>query len=366
MRIPNWPVAGEREIELLREVLDHPQWGGYNPMVARFEEQFAALQSVQHCISAVNGTVTLELLLTAAGIGAGDEVIVPAISFVATATAVSRVGATPVFVDIEPHSFNMDPACAERAITAKTKAIIAVHFGGPLADMDRLVPLAEAHKLILVEDAAHSQGAEWRGRGAGSIGWAGSFSFQNGKVLTAGEGGAMTTNSSDVAVKLRSLCNIGRKAGENFFYHYALGTNARMTGLQAAVLVGQLERFGRQVALRVRNAASIINAASGKRGLTWQHVPEQVTANSWYLMLGRVDASYGRSRNQLHKDLTAQGIPCTPFYPHPLYRNPLYLHGGCRVEPCPNSEACIEDAFWLPHRVLMADEESTREIAAAF
>ncbi len=366
MQIPNWPIAGERELELIQKVLQSPQWGGYHPLVTQFENQFAALQQVEHCISAMNGTITLEVLLAAAGIGAGDEVIVPAISFVATATSVSRVGATPVFVDIEPYSFNVDPACVERAITAKTKAIIVVHFGGPLANMDRLVELAEDRKVLLIEDAAHSQGASWRGRGAGSFGWASSFSFQNGKVLTAGEGGAMTTNSADLARKLRCLTNIGRKEGENFFFHYELGTNARITGFQAAVLVAQLERLPSQIALRSKNAAAIIEATRGVKGLTWQHIPAEVTANSWYLMLGRIDAAaFGRTRDQLHKDLTAVGIPCTPFYPHTLYRNPLYIRGGCRVEPCPNAEACVQDAFWLPHRVLMGDEYLTQAIASS-
>lgn len=364
MQIPNWPVAGERELELIRQVLESPQWGGYHPFVNEFEHEFATLQKVDHCVSAMNGTITLELLLAAAGIGPGDEVIVPAISFVATATSVSRVGATPVFVDIEPYTFNIDPTCVERAISTKTKAIIAVHFGGPLADMDRLLALADDRKLILIEDAAHSQGASWRGKGAGSMGWAGSFSFQNGKVLTAGEGGAMTTNSPHLALKLRSLTNIGRKAGENFFFHYELGTNARISGFQAAVLIAQLERLPAQIALRARNAASIIESTRAVKGLTWQHIPEQVTTNCWYLMLGRIDAaSFGRTRNQLHKDLSALGIPCTPFYPHTLYQNPLYLAGGCRVEKCPNAEECVSDAFWFPHRVLMADPFSIQTIS---
>ena len=196
------------------------------------------------------------------------------------------------------------------------------------------------------------------------MGWAGSFSFQNGKVLTAGEGGAMTTNSSDLALKLRSLTNIGRKAGENFFFHYELGTNARISGLQAAVLIAQLERLPPQIALRARNAASIIESTLAVKGLTWQHIPEQVTSNSWYLMLGRINAaSFGRTRNQLHKDLSELGIPCTPFYPHTLYKNPLYLAGGCRVEQCPNAEECVSDAFWFPHRVLMADPLSIQSIS---
>src|SRR5512141_2708452 len=156
MEIPNWPVATEREIEMLREVLESERWGGYHEFVARLEREFAAFQHCAGGVAAMNGTVTLEMALEAAGVGAGDEVIVPAISFISTATAVSRVGATPVFVDIEELSFNMDPERAAAAITPRTRAIVAVHFGGVMADMDRLSPLAAAHSLVLIEDAAHA------------------------------------------------------------------------------------------------------------------------------------------------------------------------------------------------------------------
>ncbi|HLY17418.1 MAG TPA: aminotransferase class I/II-fold pyridoxal phosphate-dependent enzyme, partial [Bryobacteraceae bacterium] len=164
-----WPVSTERELELLREVLDSGRWGGHSDFVKRFEREFAAWAHCAHGVSAMNGTVTLEMALCAAEVGAGDEVIVPAISFVSTAMAVSRVGATPVFVDIEPLSFNMDPERAAAAITPRTKAVIAVHFGGAMAEMERLGPLAAEHSLALIEDAAHAHGSEWNGRRAGSL-----------------------------------------------------------------------------------------------------------------------------------------------------------------------------------------------------
>ena len=196
MQIPNWPISTEREVELLREVLDSGRWGGHSDFVKRLEREFAGFTQCAHAISAMNGTVTLEMALSAAGVGPGDEVIVPTISFISTAMAVSRVGATPVFVDIEPLSFNMDPERAAAAIAPRTKAIIAVHFGGAIADMDRLVPLAAERGLALIEDAAHAHGSEWAGRRAGSLALAGSFSFQNSKVITAGEGGMLTTNDA--------------------------------------------------------------------------------------------------------------------------------------------------------------------------
>jgi len=365
MRMPNWPAAGVRELELLRQVLDSPQWGGFHPIVTQFEQDFASFQHCAQGVSAANGTVTLEMLLHCAGLGAGDEVIVPAISFISTATAVSRVGATPVFVDLEPYSFNMDPDRAERAVNSKTRAIVVVHFGGSMVNLDRFTSLARDKNLLLIEDAAHAHGSEWRGRRAGSFGLAGSFSFQNGKVLTAGEGGMVTTNDAAFAGRLRSFANQGRLPGEDFFFHYSLGSNFRLTALQAAVLTAQFEKLPGEIKLRTANASLLYRLLSDVPGLRLQEVPAEVTANSWYLLLGRIEAGrYGETRDEFHQRLTAAGVPCTPFYPHALYGNPLYQRGGCRVEPCPNAEACVRDAFWLPHRVLMADEETLREVAA--
>lgn len=366
MKIPDWPQAGERERELLDEVLRSPQWGGFHPMVSEFEQKFAAFQDAKHCATAANGTLTLEAGFAAAGFASGDEVIVPAISFISTATAVSRAGLTPVFVDIEPYTFNMDPARAEAAIGPRTRGICIVHFGGPLANIDAFTEIAKRRGLALFEDAAHAHGSEWKGRRAGSFGWWSSFSFQNGKVLTAGEGGALLTSDDEMAASLRSILNQGRRAGEGFFHHYTLGTNARITALQAAVLTAQLEQLPAQIVQRRENEARIRQCVADRAGLELQRVLPEVNAHAHYLLLGRIDAAkYGETRDEFHARLTGQGIPCTPFYPHPLYANPLYREWPCRVTECPNAEAAISDAFWLPHRVLMADEETTAEVARA-
>jgi dTDP-4-amino-4,6-dideoxygalactose transaminase len=361
MKIPKWPVAGEREMELIRDVLESGQWGGFNGIVQRFEREFAAFQHCAYGVSAANGTVTLEMALEAIGIGPGDEVIVPAISFVSTATAVSRVGALPVFVDIEPYSFHIDPDRAAAAVTPRTKALMAVHFGGPVANMDRLSALG----IPVIEDAAHSQGAEWRGQRAGSFGVAGSFSFQNGKVMTAGEGGILTTNDEEFAKRLRAIANTGRREGEGFFFHYTPGSNYRLTALQAAVLIAQLERLPGQNARRERYAGIVREQTAELAGLTWQQVPPEAKVHTNYLMLARIDAAqFGASRDEFHRCVTAAGIPCTPFYPHPLYGNPLYRAGGCRVEPCPVAEACVRDAFWFPHRLLLGSDDDARALAS--
>ena len=228
-----------------------------------------------------------------------------------------------------------------------------VHFGGSMANMDALCRFG----IPLIEDAAHAHGSEWKGRRAGSIGVAGSFSFQNSKVMTAGEGGFITTNNRDLGQRVRALGNQGRREDRGWFEHYTLGSNYRMTAFQAAVLLPQLERLPEQNGRRARNAAIIREACPE---IEWQHVPPEAAVQTNYLLLGRIE-----NRGRFHEAVTKAGVPCTPFYPHTLYNNPLYREGGCRVEPCPNAEESITDSFWFPHRVLLGSEENTREIASA-
>lgn len=362
MGIPNWPISGARERELLDEVLASDRWGGHHPIVNRFEQEFAAFQHCRFGLAAMNGTVTLEMALEALGIGEGDEVIVPAISFISSATAVSRVGATPVFVDIEADTFNMDPERVREAITPHTRAIMPVHFGGPMADMDALTEIAAANGIPLVEDAAHAHGSEWNGRRAGGFGAFGSFSFQNGKVMTAGEGGILLANDEALIDRAREILDSGRRKGEGWFFHYTLGTNYRITALQCAVLIAQLERLPEQNCVRMRNVTAIREELADVAGLHFQRVPEAARVHTNYLLLGWVDGD----RSTFHRSLTAAGFPCTPFYPHTLYENPLYHERhNCRVMPCPNAEERITDAFWVPHRALLGSEMETQALASA-
>jgi len=362
MKIPAWPLSGARERELLDEVLASDRWGGYHPIVARFEQEFAAFQHCKFGLAAMNGTVTLEMALEALGVGEGDEVIVPAISFIATATAVSRVGAKPVFVDIEHDTFNIGAERVREAIGPKTKAIMPVHFGGPMADMDSLMAISREHGIPVIEDAAHAHGSEWHGQRAGSFGVCGSFSFQNGKVITAGEGGTLVSNDETLIDRAREILDIGRRKGEGWFYHYSLGSNYRITAFQCAVLIAQLERLPEQNCLRERNATFIREALADVPGMHFQRVPEAARTHTNYLLLGWVDGD----RGAFHRNLTAAGYPCTPFYPHTLYNNPLYAERhNCRVMPCPNAEARITDAFWIPHRALMGDAGETQGLASA-
>jgi dTDP-4-amino-4,6-dideoxygalactose transaminase len=363
MKIPAWPESSAREQELLVSVLESPQWGGFHPLVAEFEQRFADFHQARHGISAFNGTVTLELALAVLGIGPGDEVIVPSISFVSTASAVSRCGAIPVFVDIGPTSFNIDPQRAAGAITRRTKAIIAVHFGAALANIDALTRICDERGLLLIEDAAHAHGAEWKHRGAGSFGITGSFSFQNGKVMCAGEGGMLISNDDEFSTRARSFANQGRRKGESFYSHYTLGSNLRMTGFQAAVLTAQLERLPGQIERRAANARLLKRLLEDLGELEWQDQPAEMTRSSWYLLCGRLRSRHV-TRDEFHGAVAAAGLPCTPFYPHTLYQNPMYRTAPCVVNPCPNAEAYLQDAFWFHHRLLLAGEETIREAAS--
>ncbi len=362
IHVPPWPQADEKEAQLLADVLASPHWGGFHPFIAEFEKSFAAYCHSTHAISAFNGTVTLELALSLLGIGPGDEVILPAISFVSSASAISRLGAVPVFVDIAEDTFNLDPQRLQEALSPRTKVLMAVHFGGVLCDIDALTDFCRQNNVTLLEDAAHAHGSEWNGQRAGSFGHAASFSFQNGKVLTSGEGGALVTADPDFAERARSIANCGRIIGRSFYEHHRLGTNYRLTALQAAVLICQLERLPAQNSRRTANAKLLKQLLADVGEIIWQHEPTQQTANCHYLLTGRLRSTI--ERNAFCRHLQTAGIPCSAFYPHTLYQNPVYNETQCRVMPCPQAEARVKDGFWLGHRLLLADEEAIHQTAA--
>lgn len=246
-RLPDaqWPVYGGRERELLSQVLDSGEWAYDGPLEADFERRFAEVQTARYGLCVANGTVALQLALEALDVGVGDEVIVPGFTWQATAAAVLDVNAVPVLVDSEPETYCIDPSLVEAAITPRTRAIIVVHLYGSLTDMDSILDIARRHNLYVIEDCAHSHGSQWNGRGAGSLGDIGCFSFQLSKTLTAGEGGFVTTNDPSLRELLYSLRNCGRRragAGDEHWRPIQSG-NYRMTEWQAAVLLGQLERF---------------------------------------------------------------------------------------------------------------------------
>ncbi|MGI8468622.1 MAG: DegT/DnrJ/EryC1/StrS family aminotransferase [Pyrinomonadaceae bacterium] len=363
-----FPVYDERELVALKEVLESGIWGGYHPKVAEFERAFADFQEARFGIAAANGTVTLETALAAAGIGAGDEVIVPPISFIATATAVLRVGATPVFADIDGATCNLNPARVSEAVTERTRAIIPVHFAGQPADMDALMDIAERHNLVVIEDCAHAHGATWKGKSVGSFGDFGSFSFQASKNLTAGEGGFLTTNNEELAEIARSICNQGRKTGGAWYEHFRLGTNYRLTGWQAAILLTQFARLPEQLETRAKNARFLNEQLAGMDLISLPTIDERVTRHSFYLYLIRLDLKRfpNLTKNKFVEALTAEGIPCSAGYPHPLYKNPVFNDYQHIVKNCPEAEKMCSDTFWLSHEIMLSRPEEIKDVVLAF
>lgn len=362
-----WPQYDEREEEGLLEVLRSGVWGGYSPKVAEFERAFADFHSARHGVSAANGTVTLEAALAAAGIGPGDEVIVPPISFIATASAVLRAGAIPVFADIDESTYNLDPASARAVVSERTRAVIPVHFAGQAADLDAILEIAERHDLVVIEDCAHAHGATWRNRRVGSFGAFGSFSFQASKNMTAGEGGILTTNDDRLADEARSVSNQGRRRGGAWYEHVRLGTNHRLTGFQAAVLLAQLERLPAQLERRAANARALGRMLEPFDFIATPYVDERATCHSYYLYPLRIkrERIAGVSKEKFVRALQAEGIPCAAGYPWPLYRNPVFDAHAHRRAECPAAERMCEEVFWFSHEIMLAEEEDLGDVARA-
>jgi dTDP-4-amino-4,6-dideoxygalactose transaminase len=212
-----------------------------------FEKSFAEYHNAKYGIAVANGTVALELALKTIGVGYGDEVIVPAVTFIATASAVTEVGAVPIFADINPETATISPASIKEKITEKTRAVIAVHYGGYPANFDEILPIVKGNNLYLIEDCAHAHGTEWRGRKVGAIGDMGGFSFQESKSLTAGEGGIVLTNDDDLAERARLIHNIGRVLGRPGYEHYIISSNYRMTEFQGALLLSKMKSLPKEV-----------------------------------------------------------------------------------------------------------------------
>ncbi|MCC6588217.1 MAG: DegT/DnrJ/EryC1/StrS family aminotransferase [Bryobacterales bacterium] len=384
----SWPVFDGREEQLAMEVLRSGQWWRYTmgeavdasardtaappSKVAEFQQKFAAAQGCKYGIACVNGTAALEVALRAMGVGSGDEVVVPPYTFIATASAPMLIGATPVFCDIDIETFNLDPQRLEAAITPRTKVIVPVHFAGLPADMDSIIRVAARHGIPVLEDAAHSHGGHWNGRPMGSIGIAGTFSFQASKNMTAGEGGMITTNDAELAGICESLVWVGRKVGRPWYEHHRLGWNYRLTEFQAAVLLAQLERLESQTRLRAVNAEYLTAKLAGIPGIVPVRTPQYGTGRAWHVfMLRFIEAEFGIDRERFLKALTAEGVPCSSGYAHPLYRNPLFAEPGLALDYtrfadlCPSSERACHEAVWLEHRLLLGEHSDMDDIAGA-
>ncbi|HEX2491951.1 MAG TPA: DegT/DnrJ/EryC1/StrS family aminotransferase, partial [Blastocatellia bacterium] len=308
------------------------------------ERQFARACDCEFGVACSNGTVALHLALATLGLGPGDEVIIPTFTMIATANAVSYTGATPVLVDAEPETWNMDVARIEEKITPRTKAIIVVHTYGHPVEMDAVNEIARRRGLHVIEDAAEAHGAEYRGRRAGSLGDAASFSFYANKIITTGEGGMVTTNNAELAEIARRLRDHAFSS-ERHFWHQYRGFNYRMTNVQAAIGLAQTERLPELVERRRRNARIYTETLSHARGLT---LPRELPgATNVFWMYGvLVEEEFGCSRDELRRCLAQHGIETRTFF-IPIHFQPIYF-AQSKGQRYPVAETLCQKGMYLP------------------
>jgi len=380
---PVWPIYDETEKQALLEVLESRVWWRTpGTKTLAFEKEFAVFHNAKRGIAVTNGTAALEVAMMALGVGPGDEVIVPNFTFVATASAVLAAGAMPVMVDVLAETHCIDPGLAEAAITARTKAIVAVHIGGNPADLDLLGAIAAKHGIALIEDCAHAHGSEWKGRRVGAIGKAGTFSFQSGKLMTAGEGGIVVTDDDAFERQARSVHDCGRMPGEWFYNHYINGSNYRLSEWQGAVLSAQLKRLNAQTALRHKNSRLLDKLLGEIPGITPQRLDSRCTRNGQYAYIFHVNSKEfaGVATEKLIAAMNAEGIPNQASYP-PVHKIDVFQNGEYRKRLCgahakeahgflraefPVTHQAAWESVWIPQTALLGDEEDMQEIAAAW
>lgn len=343
------PYIGEAEKQAVLEVLESGMLV-QGPRVARLEERFAALCGTRHAIATSSGTTALHVALLAHGIGPGDEVITSPFTFIASANSIVYVGAKPVFVDIEPETFNINPALIEAAITPRTRAIMPVHLYGYPCDMDPILAIAERHGLVVIEDAAQAVGAEYRGRMTGSFG-TGCFSLYATKNIQSGEGGIITTNDDTIAETCRLLRAHGSRRR---YYHEMLGYNFRLSDLHAAIGLAQMDRVEEFTARRRANAAylnaHITTARTPQVRPGYGHVWHQYT-----IRVGDGAHDEGAARDAAVQQLTAAGIGTGIFYPIPANRQQHLLDLGMGGEAMPVAEQVSREVISLPVHPMLSE-----------
>ena len=385
---PAWPVWDQRDIDAVTEVIKSGRWGGYpypGPKTAELARKFAEMQGGGYAVPMANGTVTMEVALRAADIGWGDEVIVPAYTFQATAAAPIAAGAIPVIVDIDPNNYCLDPQAAENAITPKTKAIIPVHLGSNMADMDALLELAEKFNLIVIEDCAHAHGAKWNGRGAGTIGHLGSFSLQSSKTLTTGEGGILLCRTPELAAKAASIIDCGRPHAlgggpEDYIREFQVGGNFRLSEIAAALAVVGMERFPAQAKEREEMAAYLDEALSEIPGVRVLRRDPRHTTRSFYRYIFAISPQeFGVEHAVLVDALNAEGVDCWEGY-EAMHNYTLFQPQKSKLA-VPNAfpeyfdfknmnfpeaeRACEHEAVWLDENVFRAGQKGVDDAVQA-
>ncbi len=378
---PPWPAANHADESALLTVLRSGKWGRHQgKMTESFEQRFASYQGARFGVGVVNGSVAIRLALQAAGIQPGDEVILPAYTFFSTASSVVEVNAIPVFVDISPETYCLDPDAIEAAITARTRAVIPVHFAGQAAALLEIMETVNRYGLILIEDAAHAHGSEYQGKRLGSFGDMSTFSFQSSKNLTCGEGGIILTSDDRFERIIRSLHTCGRFSDSAWYEHHLLGGNYRMNEFQAALLCSQMDRLEEQVQLREANGIFLNKELSQIPGIHPMPRGFGESRHGYHLYIFRYDGACfdGLPRRKFLDALTAEGIPCSSGYERPLHRQPVFLEHNfgpylskavsypdyARVR-LPASEQACREACWLPQYLLLGNQNDMFDIVEA-
>ncbi len=376
-----WPVFDDSDVAEVMAIAQSGEWA--NPdckgSVEKFEKEFSDFCGSRFALTCVNGSVALRLALIASGVRPGDEVIVPPYTFIATASIVIEANCVPVFVDIDPATYNLDPSRIEAAITPATRAIIPVHFAGMSCDMDRIMAIAAKHNLVVIEDAAHAHGGEYKGKKLGSIGHAGTFSFQSSKNLTAGEGGIIVTDDEQFYERMNSLRNVGRVKGGQWYEHHYLGCNYRITQFQSALLSSQLRRLDSQTRKRDENGKYLSTLLEAIPGISPLQRSPYATMHTYHLFIFRYDKSAfgGLPKPEFARLLAAEGVPAFMGYPQPLYKQPVFQKKNfmCYAIPehvdytkvsCPVAErACYEEGVWILQNAMLGTKDDMEDFAKA-
>lgn len=349
------PKFSGREKIYVNEALDSTWISSRGPFIERFEAAVAEMAGTRHAIACNNGTTSLHLALAGMGVGPNDEVIMPALTYIATANCVRYCGGTPVLVDNDPHTFNIDPTAIEAAITPRTKGIMVVHLYGQAADMAPIVDIADRYGLWVLEDAAEAHGALYRGQAVGGIGHCGSFSFFGNKIVTTGEGGAVTTNDDDLASRMRLLRSQGMDADRRY-WHPVVGYNYRMTNVTAAIGVAQMERLPEALERRSAIAALYEDRLSDLVDWVERPVVAQDCRHSFWMYTIQLKDSVVVSRDDVMSRMEQEGIETRPVF-YPINQMPPYFDSELHV---PNAVRCASRGINLPTHEMLSDEDIGR------
>jgi len=356
------PLLKGREKELLIECIESGWISSDGPFVGEFERRFADYIGVNYGVAVCNGTAALEVALFAAGVNRGHEVIMPSFTIISCALASIRLGATPVLVDAEPETWNMDVSQIEARITPRTKVIMPVHIYGHPVDMDPILALAKKHNLVVVEDAAEVHGAEYKGHKCGSLGHISAWSFYANKIITTGEGGMVLTSDPKMAERAASYRNLCFRP-EKRFYHTELGHNFRMTNLQAAVGLAQMERIEEILQIKRHWGQYYREKISGIRGIKCQ-VEKSWAKTVYWMYCIELDSSLGLNAAEMMKELGKREIGTRPFFlglhEQPVLRNLGLFKGECY----PITERISQQGLYLPSGLTLTEKQADEVVAA--